>query len=82
MSMNKIILLGRPTSGLHQVESLLLKSGMQAALPSERDGLLPRAVVEIMCQAHQPPQFDRPVRTAILVSGKGKFVSQRKMSRR
>ena len=53
MSMNKIILLGHPTSGLHQVESLLLASGMQAALPSKRDGLLPGEVVDILCQAHQ-----------------------------
>jgi hypothetical protein len=58
MSMNKIILLGHPTSGLQQVESLLLASGMQAALPSKRDGLLPRAVVDTLCHAHQCPTID------------------------
>jgi hypothetical protein len=58
MSMNKIILLGHPTSGLHQVESLLLASGMQAALPSKRDDLLPSEVVDTLCQAHQCPSVD------------------------
>ena len=51
--MNKIIILGHPTSGLKEVESLLLASGMQAALPSKRDGLLPSDVVNTLCQAHQ-----------------------------
>lgn len=58
MSMNKIILLGHPTSGLQQVESLLLASGMQAALPSKRDGFLPSAVVDTLCQAHQCQAID------------------------
>lgn len=58
MSMNKIILLGHPSAGLQQVESLLLASGMQPALPSKRDGLLPAAVVDTLCQAHQCPAID------------------------
>lgn len=58
MSMNKIILLGHPSSGLQQVESLLLASGMQPALPSKRDGLLPAAVVDTLCQAHQCPAIE------------------------
>jgi hypothetical protein len=56
--MNKIILLGHPSAGLQQVESLLLASGMQPALPSKRDGLLPAAVVDTLCQAHQCPAID------------------------
>ncbi len=57
--MNKIILLGHPSSGLLQVESLLLASGMQAALPSRRDGLRPSEVIDTLCQAHQCPPIDR-----------------------
>jgi hypothetical protein len=50
--MNKILLLGHPTSGLAAVESLLQASGMQAALPSQRDGLLPQQITDTLCQAH------------------------------
>ncbi len=51
--MNKIILLGHASSGLHEVEALLLSSGMQSALPSKRDNLTPADVVQTLCQAHQ-----------------------------
>ena len=50
--MNKIVLLGHPASGLAAVESLLQASGMQAALPSQRDGLLPQQITDTLCQAH------------------------------
>jgi hypothetical protein len=50
--MNKIILLGHPSAGLAAVESLLQASGMQAALPSKRDGLLPQQITDTLCQAH------------------------------
>jgi hypothetical protein len=50
--MNKIILLGHPAAGLASVESLLQASGMQAALPSQRDGLLPQQITDTLCQAH------------------------------
>jgi hypothetical protein len=51
--MNKIILLGHASSGLHEVEALLWSSGMQSALPSKRDNLTPADVVQTLCQAHQ-----------------------------
>lgn len=51
--MNKLILLGHLSSGLEQVESLLLASGMQSALPSQRDNLMPADIVKTLCQAHQ-----------------------------
>jgi hypothetical protein len=51
--MNKLILLGHPSSGIKHVESLLLSSGMQTALPSKRDGLMPADMVQTLCQAHQ-----------------------------
>lgn len=50
--MNKIILLGHPSSGLERVEALLQESGMQPAQPSKRDGLLPRHITDTLCQAH------------------------------
>jgi hypothetical protein len=50
--MNKIILLGHTSSGLLTVQSLLQASGMQAALPSQRDGLLPQQITDTLCQAH------------------------------
>lgn len=50
--MNKIILLGHPSSGLFSVDALLQASGMQAALPSKREGLLPQQITDTLCQAH------------------------------
>lgn len=51
--MNKIILLGHPSSGLQEVEALLLSSGMQTPLPSKRLNQSPGDVVQTLCQAHQ-----------------------------
>jgi hypothetical protein len=51
--MNKIILLGHASSGLDEVEALLLSSGMQSALPSKRDNLTPVDVLQTLCHAHQ-----------------------------
>ncbi len=51
--MNKIILLGHASAGLEKVEALLLASGMQPALPSQRDNLMPADIVQTLCQAHQ-----------------------------
>lgn len=50
--MNKIIILGHPASGLKGVEALWLESGMQAARPSQRDGLLPQHITDTLCQAN------------------------------
>lgn len=51
--MNKLILLGHPSSGLATVEALLKQSGLQVALPSKRDGLLPLDITDTLCQAHE-----------------------------
>lgn len=51
--MNKIILLGHPSSGIATVEGLLKQSGLQAALPSKRDGLSPLQITDTLCQAHE-----------------------------
>jgi hypothetical protein len=50
--MNKIILLGHLSSSLQKVEALLQASGMQGALPSKRDGLLPQHITDTLCKAH------------------------------
>jgi hypothetical protein len=75
--MNKIILLGHASSGLHEVEALLLSSGMQSALPSKRDNLMPADVVHTLCQAHQCAQVNEatteedfaPVKAGAIWSG-------------
>ena len=51
--MNRIILLGHPSSSLAAVEGLLKQSGLQAALPSKRDGLSPLQITDTLCQAHE-----------------------------
>jgi myosin heavy subunit len=55
--MNKIIITGHPYSGFGAVESLLLGCGMREALPSRRDGLLPKGVHNTLCKAHQIPDL-------------------------
>jgi type II secretory pathway component PulJ len=50
--MNKIILLGHPSSSFGAVENLLKQSGMKTALPSKRDNLLPEAITDTLCKAH------------------------------
>jgi hypothetical protein len=49
---NRIISLGHPFSGLSGVEGLLQASGVQAALPSKREGLRPQDITDTLCQAH------------------------------
>lgn len=56
--MNKIILLGHPSSGFGAVENLLMQSGMKTALPSKRDNLLPEAITDTLCKAHDCALLD------------------------
>jgi hypothetical protein len=56
--MNKIILLGHPSSGFGAVENLLKQSGMKTALPSKRDNLLPEAITDTLCKAHDCALLD------------------------
>lgn len=59
--MNKILIVGHPASGYPHVETLLNRCGMQPALPSRRDGLLPPDVTATLCKAHKAP----PVQTVL-----------------
>ena len=52
---NKIIIVGHPTSGLGQVESLLLSQGMSSALPSRREAMDPRQITEVLCKRYRTP---------------------------
>lgn len=54
--MNKIIILGHPCSGYGLVESLLMDCGMRQALPSRREGLLPKDIHRILREAHNLPE--------------------------
>ncbi len=53
--MNKIIITGHPESGFGDVEALLLRCGMRPALPSRREGLLPKDIHHTLRKAHQIP---------------------------
>jgi hypothetical protein len=50
--MNKVIIVGHPSSGLQDVESLLSLAGMKAAQPSKRKKLQPNEITNILCKAH------------------------------
>lgn len=56
--MNKIILLGHPSSGLSAVDNLLKQSGMLSAKPSKRDGLFPEDITDTLCRAHDCLNID------------------------
>ncbi len=49
--MNKIVIVGHPTSGHEEVQALLQQCGMAAALPSRREGLSPQAITASLCKA-------------------------------
>lgn len=59
--MNKIVIVGHPTSAYQDVETLLLHCGMQAPLPSRREGLTPQDITAILCKAHQVPAIEEVV---------------------
>jgi hypothetical protein len=54
--MNKIIITGHPESGFGSVEALLLRCGMRPALPSLREGLLPKDIHHTLRTAHHVPE--------------------------
>jgi hypothetical protein len=56
--MNKIVIVGHPTSGYREVEALLHQSGMRPPLPSRREGLLPQDITATLCKAHKTPPLD------------------------
>ena len=51
--MNKILIVGHPQSGYPEVESLLHACGMNAALPSRREGFLPAQISATLCKVHK-----------------------------
>jgi regulator of replication initiation timing len=51
-SVNKVIIVGHPTSGLAEVESSLLRYGMKPASPSRREALLPREMTGMLIEAY------------------------------
>lgn len=53
--MNIVIIVGHPASGFEDVESRLQQCGMKAALPSRREGVLPKDISNALCIAHQAP---------------------------
>lgn len=50
--MNKIIIVGHPSSDYQEVHSLLRQSGMQDAQPARREGHTPAEIAAILCKAH------------------------------
>ncbi|MBF6987020.1 hypothetical protein [Cupriavidus sp. IK-TO18] len=57
--MNKIMIVGHPTSEYQDVEALLVKCGMAPALSSRREGLTPAEISLMLLKAHRSP--DRTV---------------------
>lgn len=58
--MNKVIIVGRSASLTEEIEERLRRHGMNAPLPSRREGLLPQAVTTAICRAHQCPDARVP----------------------
>ncbi|WP_354675180.1 coiled-coil domain-containing protein [Cupriavidus alkaliphilus] len=57
--MNKILIVGHPTSRYQDVESLLNDCGMSTALPSRREGLSPSEIGTMLLKAHGVPLLTR-----------------------
>ncbi|MEM5432670.1 hypothetical protein [Cupriavidus oxalaticus] len=53
--MNKIVIVGHPTSEYQDVEALLIKCGMAPALTSRREGLTPAEISSMLLKAHPCP---------------------------
>ena len=56
--MNKIIIVGHPSSEYQDVETLLNDCGMSAAKPSRNEGILPVEIGAILCKAHRAKQLN------------------------
>lgn len=56
--MNRIIIVGHPSSNYQEVSSVLQQCGMSEALPSRREGLLPQEITATLCRIYQRPQID------------------------
>lgn len=58
LPINKIVVVGHPLSGFETVESLLNRCGMQAAAPSQREGLSPVDIGATLLKAHRIVPLD------------------------
>lgn len=56
--MNRILIVGHPSSGYKEVEEILQQRGMTSALPSRRDALLPQDITATLCKVHKVPDID------------------------
>lgn len=57
--MNKILIVGHPTSGYGEVESLLQACGMAAPLPSRQYGFMPDQLGATLAKAHGVPALQQ-----------------------
>ena len=57
--MNKILIVGHPTSGYEEVEQLLHDCGMAYAQPSRREGFLPAQISETLSKVHKVTPLQR-----------------------
>ena len=62
LAINKIVVVGHPLSGYEGVESLLIRCGMQAAAPSQREGLSAADIGATLLKAHRVIPLD-PLQT-------------------
>ncbi|MNB75907.1 hypothetical protein D3C75_225640 [compost metagenome] len=56
--MNRILIVGHPSSGYQEVEEILQQRGMASPLPSRREALLPQEITATLCKVHQMPDID------------------------
>jgi hypothetical protein len=56
--MDKILIVGHPQSGHHDIEQILLAAGMAQARPSRREGLMPGPLDALLCRVHDVPLAD------------------------
>jgi len=55
--MNRIIIVGHPSSGYKEVEYILQKRGMASPKPSRREALFPQDITATLCKIHQVPDI-------------------------
>lgn len=56
--MNRILIVGHPSSGYQEVEEILQQRGMASPLPSRREALMPQEITATLCKVHQLPDID------------------------
>ncbi len=56
--MNKIAIVGHPSTRIKDVEDLLQRCGMGRPLPSKREGMLPQDIAKTLCKAHRCPPIE------------------------